>query len=470
MVQTIKTKNKYKVFFRRVSTTNQDLAMQESADSMYRKKYIPGEILIFNEDGVSANKLDIEHRPKMKKLIQLIINNKVDIVYAFDRSRLFRDFYESNYFVSLCKKHNVQIFFTSAGNGHQQATDSTLLEGVMNIVSDVEGKNIARRTEEARKRYPPRKLGYIKQKETKQYIKDPDKKDALLQFFTAIKKVITLKDLEEILNEYKKVLKSTKNQLIKVAKDPFYAGYDLTNGKNKLAHVEPYLSYESFVELQTHNNVLKTYQDIEQSLKNQDIYHVNCGICRNPMKFHINIPNNKAWYSCSRKHSKTLIGAEDLSLIINKSLVKIIEHLNTELLLRDSKQFFHIIRKNVDAELKSLEIAKHKLMEKIIFETDDFASWREKPNYVELTKLEDIQKVTLNQIEEKEYLLLENESLVKLVKDYLQKCRQTSPFFLASMLIQTLYIYPNEVNIEVSKFDYLEDFRSQYIIKGDDLL
>ncbi|MFD0828461.1 recombinase family protein [Neobacillus sp. M.A.Huq-85] len=470
MVQTVKNKSKYKIFFRRVSTTNQDLAMQESADSMYRKNYIPNEILILNEDGVSANKLDIEKRPQMKKLIQMIINNQVEIVYAFDRSRLFRDFYESNYFVSLCKKHNVKIFFTSAGNGHQQATDSTLIEGVMNIVSDVEGKNIARRTEEARKRYPAHKLGYIKQKETKQYIKDPSKKDALLQFFTAIKKVTTHKDLEEILKEYRKILKTTTNQLIRIAKDPFYAGYDLTTGKNNLSHVEPYLSYEGFQELQAHNTVFLTYQEIERSLRNQDIYNVSCGICRKPMIFHMNIPAEKAWYSCSRKHSKTLLETEDLFLIINKSLGKIIEHLNTELLLKDSRHFFQILRKNVDAELKSLEVKKHNLMEKIIFDTDDFTNWKENPHYVEITKLENIQKERLNLIEEKGDLLLENESLVKLVKDYLHKCKQTNPFFLTSLLIRTLYVYPNEVNIEVNKFDYLQDFRSQYIFKGDDLL
>lgn len=470
MVQVIKNKNKYKIFFRRVSTANQDLAMQESADAMYREKYLSSEILIMTEDGVSANKLDIENRPQMKKLIQMIINNQVEIVYAFDRSRLFRDFYESNYFVSLCKKHNVKIFFTSAGNGHQQATDSTLLEGVMNIVSDVEGKNIARRTEEARKRYPPQKLGYIKQKETKQYIKDPSRKDALLKFFVAIKKVNTHKDLEETLKEYKKIIKTTPNQLIKIAKDPFYAGYDLTNGKNKLSHIEPYLSYEDFEELQANNTVLLTYQEIECSLKNQDIYDISCGICRKPMKFNLNIPTESAWYSCSRKHSKTLIGTEDLFLIINKSLKKIIEHLNTEMLLKDSKHFFQLIRKNVDLELKSLELKKHNLMEKIIFETDDFTNWKEHPHYVELTKLENIQKNLLNLIEEKEDLLFENESLVKLVKDYLHKCRQTNPFFLTSMLIGKLYVYPNEVNIEVSKFDYLQDFQSQYIFKGDDLL
>lgn len=470
MVQTVKNKSKYKVFFRRVSTTNQDLAMQESADSMYRKNYIPSEILILNEDGVSANKLDIGKRPQMKKLIQMIINNQVEIVYAFDRSRLFRDFYESNYFVSLCKKHNVKIFFTSAGNGHQQATDSTLLEGVMNIVSDVEGKNIARRTEDARKRYPPRKLGYIKQKDPKQYIKDPSKKDALLQFFTAIKKVTTHIDLEKTLKEHKKILKTTTNQLIKIAKDPFYAGYDLTTGKNKLSHVEPYLSFEGFEELQAHNTLLLTYQEIEQSLRNQDIYNVSCGICRKPMKFHMNIPAEKAWYSCSRKHSKTVIRTEDLSLIINNSLEKIIQHLNTELLLKDSRQFFYLIRKKVDAELKSLEVKKHSVMEKIIFETDDFTSWRENPHYVELTKLENIQKNFLNQIEEKQDFLLENENLVKLVNDYLHKCRESNPFFLASMLLQTLYVYPNEVNIEVAKFDYLSDLQTQYVLKGEKLL
>jgi hypothetical protein len=188
------------------------------------------------------------------------------------------------------------------------------------------------------------------------------------------------------------------------------------------------------------------------------------------MKFNLNIPTESAWYSCSRKHSKTLIGTEDLFLIINKSLEKIIEHLNTEMLLKDSKHFFQLIRKSVDLELKSLELKKHNLMEKIIFETDDFTNWKENPHYVELTKLENIQKNLLNLIEEKEDLLFENESLVKLVKDYLHKCRQTNPFFLTSMLIGTLYIYPNEVNIEVSKFDYLQDFQSQYIFKGDDLL
>lgn len=79
-----------------------------------------------NENGVSANKLDIEKRSQMKKFIQMNINNQVGIIYVFDRTRLFRDFYESGYFVSICKIHKVKVFFTFAGNGHQQTIDSAL--------------------------------------------------------------------------------------------------------------------------------------------------------------------------------------------------------------------------------------------------------------------------------------------------------------------------------------------------------
>ncbi|MHA6261514.1 recombinase family protein [Sporosarcina sp. CAU 1771] len=252
-------KCKYKVFFRRVSSVGQDLAMQVSADAIYRQKYLSSEIRIIDEHGISANKLKIKDRPKIQSLISLIQKNQVDIIFAFDRSRLFRDFYESNYFFSICKKNDVTIFFTSAGNGHQQATDNYLLEGVLNIVGDVEGKNIARRTEEARRRYPPRKLGYVKHKETKYFLKDPAKELILIQYFSDLTGVKDHIHLEELLQEYKKEHKINPIQLLKIAKDPFYAGYDLSAGQNKLSHVSPYLELNQFKELQGKTPIFTTY-------------------------------------------------------------------------------------------------------------------------------------------------------------------------------------------------------------------
>lgn len=108
---------KYKVFFRRDNGTS-NIEMQESADAKYREKYLPSDFLIMNEYGVSAN-TNIEMRPQMKRLIQMIMNNQVDIVYIYDLSRLFRDFYKFNYLVTLCNKNNVKIFYTSTGIQHQ---------------------------------------------------------------------------------------------------------------------------------------------------------------------------------------------------------------------------------------------------------------------------------------------------------------------------------------------------------------
>ncbi|MCM3729707.1 hypothetical protein M3226_29505 [Neobacillus cucumis] len=56
---------KYHVFFRRVSTAGQDLAMQSSADAPYREKLLADEILVFDEVAISANKLSVRERPEM---------------------------------------------------------------------------------------------------------------------------------------------------------------------------------------------------------------------------------------------------------------------------------------------------------------------------------------------------------------------------------------------------------------------
>ena len=135
-------KRKYHVFFRRVSTAGQDTAMQTIADAPYREKLLPEEILFFEENVVSANKLSLQERPVMTKIMSLIKQDKVHSVYAFDRTRLFRDTYEANAFTDLRKKHNVQLVLTSTDSGNIQATEVIFLEGLLNIFSDIEGKNI----------------------------------------------------------------------------------------------------------------------------------------------------------------------------------------------------------------------------------------------------------------------------------------------------------------------------------------
>ncbi|WP_025118636.1 recombinase family protein [Bacillus sp. H1m] len=463
-------KNKYKVFFRRVSTASQDLAMQESADAIYRQQYLPNEIFIIDEEGVSANKLKFTERPQMMRLITMIQQKQVDTIYAFDRSRLFRDFYESNYFVSLCKKKNVRIFFTSSGNGHQQATNNTLLEGVLNIVGDAEGKNIARRTEEARRRYPPRKLGYIKQKETKNYIKDPAKQDILKQYFSDLVEITSYVELEELIQSYKRVLKTKADYLLKIARDPFYAGYDLSSGENQLTHVEPYLTLKQFQDLQMKKSIIMKYQEKIEFLKESNIYQPYCGKCQNPMHFHFDIVPETSWYSCSKKHTTVQISTKELSTIINHSIEKVIHNLDVDRLIADSRNSFQMITKPINAELIKLKKDKNKILENIILSGDDLRNWKVNPLYKKLSTVEATLESLLSQVATTKELLLDNEKVVELLRRYLSDCKEVNPFFLYSMLIKNLYIYQNEVNLEINKFDYVQDLHKQYFFKGGKIL
>ncbi|WP_088013371.1 recombinase family protein [Gottfriedia acidiceleris] len=95
---------KYHVFMRRVSTNQQDIKSQILADEIYRSLIPDHLILIIEEKGVSANKLRYHEREKMKEVIRLIQADKVDTVYAFDRTRLFRKFLDSMLFFDLCIK------------------------------------------------------------------------------------------------------------------------------------------------------------------------------------------------------------------------------------------------------------------------------------------------------------------------------------------------------------------------------
>ncbi|MFJ7735611.1 recombinase family protein [Lysinibacillus sp. NPDC097287] len=453
-MMTIKNK-KYVVFFRRVSSKGQDLSMQESADYPFRQQFLPKEIKIIEEHGVSANKLRISERPKMQELIQMIRNNEVDAIYAFDRSRLFRDFYEAKEFISICRENNVRIFYTSTDNG-QPATNNPLVEGVLNIAGDIEGKNIARRTKESRRRFPPKKLGYIKSKEARQYIKDPTRATILYQFFTDFMEIKSFGELDDLLQKYKSALKTSSETLLKILSDPFYAGYELSSGKNKLVHIDPYLTISQFEKLQEKGSLLSKYQEKKANLKKKDTFQPCCGYCKKPMNFRFNIIEDNAWYTCSNKHPKVALSVDDLSAISIHILEYIINGLDTNKLIKDSKQYFQSIKVTFDDELKIIKKKRSKVAEKIILNNDDLYNWKEHPLYLPFVKLEQELNELQSTITETEKLLIDNKKIVTDLTDYLNSGKISNPSFLYSRLIKSLYVYVNEVDMEISLIDYLK--------------
>jgi|GEM_PF-4579077 len=465
------TNKKYHVFFRRVSTAGQDLAMQEAADAPFREKLLPEEIMIIDEDAVSANKLSIRERPEMQKVISFIKQGKVHTLYAFDRTRLFRDFYESMEFKDLCFKHGIQIVYTSQGNGNIQATEDIFLEGILSMIGDMEGKNIARRTTEARRMYPPKKLGYEKIKETKQYRKDPAKKGLLEQYFSSLLEISTIEELGELLIEFRKKLKRSDEKLINLARDPFYAGYDLSKGENKLHHVEPYIDLATFHRIQEKlGEVFDSYVERIDQLITQNAYTPICGYCRNPLHYRIDEMNNLGYYSCSKKHEKVLMAVTDLARVIQLVLHEIIQHLDSKKLLHHSLLRFRDIRKEMETELAVLDCKLNEIMENIILNTNDYSSdWKENPQYKKMTDLKQEKNRLLEELSEKEHLLQENKTIVAAVESYLYNQSDLNPSLLYTLFIHKLYVYPNEVDIEVSTFDYLNDLQTDFIYTGDEI-
>ncbi|MGD7046155.1 recombinase family protein [Jeotgalibacillus proteolyticus] len=460
---------KYKVFFRRVSTTKQDMSLQESADAIHREHLHENEIVIINENGVSANKLKINQRPQMLQLISMIENYQVETIYAFDRSRLFRDFYEALFFGVLCKRKNVNLIFTSPEKGYQ-ATNNALLEGFLNIVGDVEGKNIARRTEEARKRYPPRKLGYLKEKDTKKYIKDPSKEKLVYHYFSELSNLSSVDELDELLDRHKKLLKTTTLQLVKISLDPFYAGYDLTSGKNGLGHVTPYLSLEKFEKMQQAQPIISSYIMKIEKLKASNSYHPFCGKCGNNMTFKYETATHSAWYTCSRNHKKIMITISDLSSAVQNTLDKVVHHLNIDRLYKDSEKCIKNIKALIEAEIELLKKKETSTLKRLIADNTQLVNFRSDPLYKKLSEESNQKVLLLKRIRLAEEAMLDNKRISIEVKNHLNACKDKNPFLLRSMVIDSIHVHHNELDISIRKFEYLTDIQPHYVQEGKDFL
>ncbi|WP_260055529.1 recombinase family protein [Niallia taxi] len=458
---------KLHIFFRRVSTAGQDLEMQITADAPFREKLLPEEIHVIDEFAVSANKRSIDERPKMLMLISLIKQGKVSTVYAFDRTRLFRNYYDGMEFQDVCRKHDVSLVYTSSGQGHVQATDSTFLEGVLLMFSNIEGQNIARRTNEVQRRCPPKKLGYTKVQETKQYVKDLVKQETVNAFFSALQKVRTVEGLSCTLQEFRSELGRTDEHLVKVSQDPFYAGYDLYQGEVQLPYVEQYLTLEQFKNLQTTLEPLRNqYVEQIQQLKKQDIIEPLCGYCRQPLRYRINKLNNTAYYFCSKKHPKVCISNTDIQGAIKTALTEIINKLDGKQMLRQSQQQIKHIRQTIEKELHSIDQEMVEIRRELLYQEEYQSDWSQNPKYKKITRLQEEKNRLLQNLDAREQSLQENKQIAMQLDDYLSNHIEKNTHLLILMFVEQIFVYRDIVDFEVSKFDYLQDINEEITYIG----
>ncbi|MCP8971367.1 recombinase family protein [Ectobacillus sp. SYSU M60031] len=445
--------------------------MQITADAPFRERLLPEEVYVIDEFAVSANKKSTEERPQMLELISLIQQGKVSTVYAFDRTRLFRNYYDGMEFQDVCRHHDVSLVYTSSGQGHVQATDSTFLEGVLLMFSNIEGQNIARRTNEVQRRCPPKKLGYTKVSESKQYVKHPDKMATVQAYFSALENVRTVEDLSRTLKEFRKKLSRTDELLLKVSHDPFYAGYDLHQGEVSLPYVEPYLTLEQFKNLQTTLEPLRNeYVNQIQQLKKQDVIEPLCGYCRQPLRYRINKLNSTAYYSCSRKHAKLCISAADIQGAIKTALTEIINKLDGKRMLQQSQQQLKQIRQTVEKELQSLEKEMTEIRRELLYQDDYDSNWSDHPKYKKIARLREEKNKLLQDLDAREQSLQENKQIVTQLDTYLSGHLEENASLLALMFIEHIFVYRDIVDFEVAKFDYLQDINEELTYIGGEAI
>ncbi|MES9782049.1 MULTISPECIES: recombinase family protein [Bacillus cereus group] len=456
------------VFFRRVSTEKQDLTLQEKADLSYREKLLDDEIMIMDEVATSANKLSISQRPLMQELITLIEGDQVECLYAFDRSRLFRNFYEGVSFNDLCKKHNIKIVFTSSSNGHIEATNIFCLEAFLYMQGDAEGKSIARRSREIQKRYPPQKLGYIKDKVAKKYQKNEEKAPLLTSFFTDIAKLTSVDELALLLKKYSKELKCSDERLIKIASDPFYAGYDLSKDTINLPYVDAYLSLEEFNRIQLNQGPLfQAYTDSISALLDDEFFKPICGHCLKPMNYHVEKVERTSFFSCTNKHRKIVVFMHDLKNITQKVLETILEKLNTSALTMDSIRFLNTLKRQILSDMQQIDRQREKLVDSFLFETEEYcATWKEHPKYQKYQLLLNEKQFLLNKLDETKKSMGENTQIVELVTYYLKEQCYSSFKTLCTLLIRNIIVYPDFIDIETSKMDYVQNMETEFIYEG----
>ncbi|RSK26541.1 recombinase family protein [Bacillus sp. HMF5848] len=316
---------KYDVFHRRVSTQQQSLEMQMTADEEYRMTLDESEYVEFNELGISSNKVPLSKRDKMREIIKMIQSGSVKTIYTYDRTRLTRNFYEYLELVDLFLMNDINVVFTTNDSYYPPFSSNPYTEGFNGVLIEEEGKAIARRMSDVNKRVPPKKYGYntIKHANHKEYKLD-SRKQLLFGLFESAQNIINTEEFLKLLHEYKTTkLKKDPIQIINILTDAFYAGHEKVGKKyNQLTYVEPVVSIDAFERIQ---KVIGPYvKQLNKDLQgrvDEDVLRPRCGECQKEMRYVKNKVGGSGSYSCSNKHKKVSISVDDYNeLLFNRTL------------------------------------------------------------------------------------------------------------------------------------------------------
>ncbi|MFS0782080.1 recombinase family protein [Bacillus sp. 1P06AnD] len=325
----------------RVSSSGQELGLQEATNSKYLTDFNKEDIIDFVDDNVSATKLSIEERPALNRMLHFIKEGKISTIIVYERDRLARDVYEYIQIVTLFYKFNVKVIFTASNS--PEFSDDLFTEAWYGLTAQFEGQKIKTRLSDARKRNPSQIIGYKKVKSTDsnslkqtKFVAIADMKDIIKQMFIDISEIDEEKDLFNIIIRYQPLLNRKDTRIIDILKTPFFSGHYIDSSNAtfvQLPNVEPIITVELFKKVQV---VLEQFErDIDNGIsfsQKETIVKPQCSLCKQELKFKkglIGSPGSYVW----RKHKKISIEVSEL------------DDLTSEL-IENTSYFFFKNRKN----------------------------------------------------------------------------------------------------------------------------
>lgn len=358
MVRKKNQNKKVDVFLRRISTGNQDLAMQIAADKKYRDVLDEDEYIELNEIGVSANKVKLKEREKMVELLSLINRDMVRTIYVYDRSRLTRNFYEYIELVDLFILNNVQVVFTSSDVTYPPFSSNYLIEGFNGILIEEEGKAIARRVSDVHRKLPAKKYGYdiIKEDGKKSYSLKDEYKEKIINLFEDAKRIEDESDFIQLVFAYSAILKKQPSDIIRIVTDPFYAACEqIGSHLNSLSYVEAAISKELYSEVQ--QNIGGIVAKLQQNISDRGTENVlppKCGKCKKKMVYRKNHVGESGNYTCSNKHKRVIVDVDTYNSTLLKTTSLVLANLNRKEIEKVAFKIIATVITNLESELSVL--------------------------------------------------------------------------------------------------------------------
>ncbi|TFB13588.1 hypothetical protein E3U55_15830 [Filobacillus milosensis] len=368
-VNGIRLKKKYGVYIR-VSGNSQSENLQiEAAKKWMEANGIPiSEVEFFNEHALSANKVVMENRPQLMRLLDAVKSGEITCVLVFTRCRLARNFFEYNEILDIFYAANIDVFFTC--NETAPFSKDYLIEGIYGIQIQSEGANIKARLQDVHKINPPQKFGYVKREkqkseepeiEQKRYCVDERYHYKIIKAFENIASVKSYDELLSLILRNKKEMKrNSVEDTWKIFRSPFYAGhYQKGPHYYLLEHVQPMIDLELFHEVQ------RVLEQFEQKLidsiitsREQSFVTPICKECGSKMAHKNTIVGKSAYYKCS-KHKNIIITTTEVNQHLKESIIELIGSLC-------EKDIKFVCRRAINSSIKALEKKKKELGNQLI--------------------------------------------------------------------------------------------------------